>query len=71
MMLATQFAQMEVLGTLIDVALWQCKSVYFSQFLSELLVQYFHYGWRNYFCKVLIMYKITGEAGGKHVISTM
>ena len=38
-------------------------------FLLELLVQYFHYGWHNYICKVLIIYRIMGEAGSKHVIN--
>ena len=46
----------------------QCTLLHF---LSELLVQYFHYGQCNYICKVLIMYRIMGEAGGKHVISAM
>ena len=37
--------------------------------LSELLVRYFYYGRHNYIRKALIMYRIMGEAGGKHVIS--
>ena len=68
-MLAARFAWTEVVGTLLDVALWQCISVYSFAFPLELLVQYFHCGWCNYICKVLIMYRIMGEAGGKHVIS--
>ena len=71
MMLVAQFTWTEVVGIAIDVALQQYTLVYFLCFLLELLVQYFHYSQHNYFCKVLIMYRIMGEAGGKHVISTM
>ena len=39
--------------------------------IPKLFPQYFSGGWHNYFCYMLIMHKITGEAGSKHVISTM
>ena len=36
-----------------------------------MLLQYFSNSQCNYFCKVLIMYWIMGEAGCKHVKSAM
>ena len=36
----------------------------------ELFIQYFASSQCNYFHEVLIIYKIAGEADGKHVINT-
>ena len=70
-MLAARFTRMKVVGTQIDVALWQCTLVYFSLFFLELFIQNFSSSQHNYFCKVSIMYRIIVKVGGKHIISAM
>ena len=43
----------------------------FLYIFVEVFIWYFSNSWHNYFHKVLIMYRVMGEAGGKHVISAM
>ena len=43
----------------------------FLYLFLELFVQNFGSGQHNYLCKVLIIYRIMGKAGYKHVISEM
>ena len=45
---------------------YQCV---FPYFLMELFVQNFGSGWHNNFHEALIINRIMGEAGSKHVIS--
>ena len=47
-----------------------CQCI-FLYFLTALFIQYFGSSWRNDFHEVLIINRIIGKAGGKHIISTM
>ena len=43
----------------------------FLYLLPKMFVLYFNSSWCKYLCEALIIYRITGEIGSKHVISAM
>ena len=54
-----------------DIAVWQYILGFYLCISFYTVCTIFQYGQSNYFCKVLIIYRIMGETGSKHVISAM